>query len=119
MDRSVHINVHLRRTLDHRARREQSNSAVKTQGGHFVGKKSAWPNRIELQLYMRINGIRQWNSIRGTDLRHTIRPVLHGGPDSPATPAAWSCQRLRDDHFTVVEWEQRGTGKTFAAHTRG
>ncbi len=76
------------------------------------------PHGIEQQLYVPIDGIRQWISIRGTDLRNPILLVLHGGPGSPEMPAAWTFQRPWEDYFTVVEWDQRGTGKTFAANTR-
>lgn len=76
------------------------------------------PHGIEQQLYVPIDGIRQWISIRGTDLRNPILLVLHGGPGSPEMPAAWTFQRTWEDYFTVVEWDQRGTGKTFAANTR-
>ena len=76
------------------------------------------PHGIEQQLYVPIDGIRQWITIRGTDLRNPILLVLHGGPGSPEMPAAWTFQRPWEDYFTVVEWSQRGTGKTFEANAR-
>ena len=76
------------------------------------------PHGIEPQLYVPIDGNRQWISIRGTDLHNLILLVLHRGPGSPERPAAWTSQRPWEDYFTVVEWNQRGTGKTFAANAR-
>ena len=75
------------------------------------------PRGIQQQLYVPIGGIRQWISIRGQDLRNPILLILHGGPGSPEMPAAWTFQPPWEDYFTVVEWDQRGTGKTYEANT--
>ncbi len=75
------------------------------------------PHGIEENRLLPINGIMQWISIRGRDLRNPILLVLHGGPGSPEMPAAWTFQSPWEDYFTVVEWSQRGTGKTYAANT--
>lgn len=59
-----------------------------------------------------IGGIRQWLSIRG---RHRSNPMLlfvHGGPGSPTMPSAWAFQAPWEEFFTVVQWDQRGAGKT-------
>jgi pimeloyl-ACP methyl ester carboxylesterase len=75
------------------------------------------PRGIEQHLFLRIDGLEQWISIRGNDLRNPILLVLHGGPASPEMPEAWTFQRPWEDYFTVVEWAQRGTDKTYAANT--
>jgi pimeloyl-ACP methyl ester carboxylesterase len=75
------------------------------------------PNGIEQQVKLRIGGIDQWLSIRGRDRRNPVLLVLHGGPASPDMPLAWTFQAPWEDYFTVVEWDQRGTGKTYAANT--
>lgn len=80
-------------------------------------EKIVAPHGIQQQLYLPLDGIRQWISIRGNDLRNPILLVLHGGPGSPEMPAAWTFQEPWEDYFTVVEWDQRGTGKTYAANT--
>jgi proline iminopeptidase len=79
-------------------------------------EKVVSPHGIQQQLYLPIDGIRQWVSIRGNDLRNPILLVLHGGPGSPEAPAAWTFQGPWEDYFTVVEWDQRGTGKTYAVN---
>ena len=61
-----------------------------------------------------INGIRQWISVRGKDRRNPILLLLHGGPGSPEMPYDWTFQTPWEDFFTVVEWDQRGAGKTYA-----
>jgi proline iminopeptidase len=82
-----------------------------------VREKIVSPQGIQQQLYVPIDGIKQWISIRGNDLRNPILLVLHGGPGSPETPAAWTFQQPWEDYFTVVEWSQRGTDKTYEANT--
>ena len=65
---------------------------------------------------LHINGAVEWVSIRGRDRRNPILLVLHGGPGSPTMPAAYTFQSPWEDYFTVVEWDQRGAGKTYAAN---
>jgi proline iminopeptidase len=80
-------------------------------------EKIVSPHGIQQQLYVPINGTRQWISIRGNDVRNPVLLVLHGGPGSPEAPAAWTFQQSWEDYFTVVEWSQRGTDKTYEANT--
>ena len=61
-----------------------------------------------------INGTQQWISVRGKDRRNPILLVLHGGPGSPEMPDDWTFQTPWEDFFTVVEWDQRGAGKTYS-----
>lgn len=75
------------------------------------------PHGIESLVKVPIGGIQQWLSIRGRDLRNPILLVLHGGPASPTLPVAYTFQSPWEDYFTVVQWDQRGTGKTYAANS--
>jgi len=62
-----------------------------------------------------IGGIPQWVSVRG---RHESNPVLlflHGGPAFTVSPVSYYYMRDWEEHFTVVQWDQRGAGKTYAA----
>lgn len=81
-----------------------------------VREKIVSPHGIQQRLYVPIDGVRQWISIRGNDVRNPILLVLHGGPGSPETPAAWTFQQPWEDYFTVVEWSQRGSDKTYEAN---
>ena len=38
---------------------------------------------------------------------------VHGGPASPVTPTLWQFQRPLEEYFTIVNWDQRGAGKTY------
>lgn len=62
-----------------------------------------------------IGGIPQWISVRG---RHASQPLLlflHGGPAFTVSPVSYYYMRDWEEHFTVVQWDQRGAGKTYAA----
>jgi pimeloyl-ACP methyl ester carboxylesterase len=62
--------------------------------------------------YVRIGGIEQWVGIRGEDRVNPVLLIIHGGPASSYsifTPLL----RGWEKHFTLVQWDQRGCGKTF------
>jgi proline iminopeptidase len=71
---------------------------------------------IERVEKVRIGGIDQWISVRGFDHRNPILLYLHGGPGFPAMPTSWFYQRGWEEYFTVVQWDQRGAGKTYLAN---
>ena len=74
------------------------------------------PQGIEATRAVRIGGIDQWISVRGTDRRNPVLLMLHGGPGYVAMPTSWYFQRGWEEYFTVVQWDQRGAGKTYAAN---
>ncbi|HEY9130147.1 MAG TPA: alpha/beta hydrolase [Dyella sp.] len=74
------------------------------------------PRGIDTLTKIPVNGTEQWLSIRGNDARNPILLFLHGGPASPDMPMAYSFQRPWEDYFTVVQWDQRGSGKTYLAN---
>jgi proline iminopeptidase len=76
------------------------------------------PGGIQELKAIEINGIKQWISIRGNDPRNPILLFLHGGPGSPMMAESWTFQRPWEDFFTVVQWDQRGAGKTFTQSGR-
>jgi pimeloyl-ACP methyl ester carboxylesterase len=75
------------------------------------------PNGVDERIKLRIGGIDQWLSIRGRDRRNPILLFLHGGPAAVTMPASYTFQSPWEDFFTVVQWDQRGAGKTYAANT--
>lgn len=79
-------------------------------------RKIVSPNGVEELLPVQIDNSTQWLSIRGRDRRNPILLFLHGGPGSPTMPVAYTFQSPWEDYFTVVQWDQRGTGKTYAAN---
>jgi pimeloyl-ACP methyl ester carboxylesterase len=72
---------------------------------------------INEQHYLSIGGVDQWIQIRGESADNPVLLVLHGGPGSPYavfTPLI----RSWEQHFTVVQWDRRGCGKTRARGTK-
>jgi len=70
------------------------------------------PGGIDELKAVEIGGIQQWISVRGNDPHNPILLYLHGGPGAPMMPESWTYQRPWEDFFTVVQWDQRGSGKT-------
>lgn len=62
-----------------------------------------------------IGGIEQWILVRGEDKANPVLLFLHGGPGAPLFPYARDIGHHTnlEKYFTVVYWEQRGTGKSF------
>lgn len=70
------------------------------------------PNSIVENSYVKIGGIDQWITIRGENRNHPILLLIHGGPAS--TYSVFNpLLRSWEKYFTVVQWDQRGAGKTF------
>jgi proline iminopeptidase len=74
------------------------------------------PQGVERLETVRIGGIEQWISVRGVDQRNPILLYVHGGPGYIAMPLSWYFQRGWEEYFTVVQWDQRGAGKTHLAN---
>src|ERR1700744_3081346 len=70
-------------------------------------------NGIDEGKPVEIGGIQQWITVRGRDRRNPILLVLHGGPAAPELPNRYLFEGPWTDYFTVVEWDQGGSGKTF------
>ncbi len=80
-------------------------------------RKILSPHGVEELRQVDIGGIRQWISVRGNDRRNPILLYLHGGPGSVEMVESYGYQRPWEDFFTVVQWDQRGAGKTFSSNT--
>lgn len=71
---------------------------------------------IDKTEYVNIGGIKQWVSVRGRHKDNPVLLVLHGGPGFTTSPVAYVYMRQWEEYFTVVQWDQRGAGKTFQAN---
>jgi pimeloyl-ACP methyl ester carboxylesterase len=71
------------------------------------------PNGIQESYQARIGGVDQWINVRGQDKANPIILFVHGGPASPLIPTLWQFQRPLEEYFTVVNYDQRGSGKTY------
>lgn len=70
------------------------------------------PNGISEAAFVKLGGIEQWVTIRGEDRDNPVILMLHGGPGS-ATSMMSAVWRGWEKDFTVVQWDQRGSGRTF------
>ena len=70
------------------------------------------PNGIQEAMYVPIGGIDQWIQIRGQDRANPVLLYLHGGPGGSALIATPEWQPW-EQYFTVVQWDQRGAGRTY------
>jgi len=80
-------------------------------------RKIVSPLGVDEMVKVRIGGIDQWLSIRGKNRHNPVLLFLHGGPGSPMMPEGYTFQTPWEDYFTVVQWDQRGAGKTYLANT--
>jgi pimeloyl-ACP methyl ester carboxylesterase len=68
--------------------------------------------------YLKIGGIEQWVTIRGEDRANPAVLVLHGGPGDATNPWGYAGFRTWLNTYTVVQWDQRGAGKTLGRNGR-
>lgn len=62
-----------------------------------------------------INGCLQWLHLRGRSKDNPVLLFLHGGPGLPHIGWYDEMQRPWEDYFTVVQWDQRQVGKSYAS----
>ncbi|KGR77981.1 alpha/beta fold hydrolase [Ureibacillus manganicus] len=60
-----------------------------------------------------INGTKLEVMIRGVDKSNPIIIFVHGGPGCSEIPYVRKYQDLLEEHFTIVHYDQRGSGKSF------
>jgi pimeloyl-ACP methyl ester carboxylesterase len=68
---------------------------------------------VDEGFFTKIGGIDQWISIRGQQRDNPVLLLLHGGPGFALSPMPRNFLFSWTEHFTVVQWDQRGAGKTF------
>ena len=69
-------------------------------------------NPIDEATYVKIGGIDHWITIRGEDRNNPVLLFLHGGPGDVTNPWSYPYFLSWSKYFTVVQWDQRGAGKT-------
>ena len=77
-----------------------------------AGHAFAASNSIDESGFVLIGGIEQWISIQGRDRANPVILYLHGGPGEAQSPFLSDFLPWQRD-FTVVNWDQRGAGKTY------
>ena len=75
-------------------------------------KPASAATRVDETGFQKIGGIDQWIAIQGQDTDNPVILYLHGGPSEAQSPFLKEFLPWQRD-FTVVNWDQRGAGKTF------
>ena len=65
-----------------------------------------------------IGGVSQWISLRSQDIKNPILLFLHGGPGTAQISFSRKSQRQLEDSFLVVNWDQRGAGRSYSRSLR-
>jgi pimeloyl-ACP methyl ester carboxylesterase len=89
--------------------------AAEPAGRDIIGDVSriVAPRGVQENFKLRIGGIDQWLYTRGQDRGNPVLLFVHGGPASPSAPTMWLYQRPLEEYFTVVNYDQRGAGRTY------
>jgi proline iminopeptidase len=69
---------------------------------------------IEVKQLVVLGGNRQWITIRGHHKDNPVLLFIHGGPGAVDMPLSHGFQTPWEEYFTVVQWDQRGSGKSYA-----
>ena len=72
-------------------------------------------NGIETLEPVVLGEVEQWISIRGTNTENPVLLFLHGGPGGSALPKLRHYHQDLEEHFTLVNWDQRGAGKSYSS----
>lgn len=95
---------------------DETYTRKKVTGAIADFEKIVTPQGVQEQLLIPIGGTKQWISVRGRNRSNPILLVIHGGPASPEMPISWAYEQGWEDYFTVVQWDQRGSGKSYNAN---
>lgn len=77
---------------------------------------AGYPSSIDEYVTEMIGGVKQAILIRGENIYNPVMLRIHGGPGYPYFPYLPDEGRLKEleEHFTMVYWEQRGTGASWS-----
>jgi proline iminopeptidase len=65
---------------------------------------------------LKLGGVEQSITIRGRNANAPILIWLHGGPGTDETGMWRKYNNVLEDHFLVVYWTQRGTGRSYSSN---
>jgi len=64
-----------------------------------------------------LGNVEQFLIIRGADITKPVMLFLHGGPGSPEMIFMKNTNKVIENDFVMVYWEQRGAGKSYSKET--
>src|SRR4030095_12538644 len=68
---------------------------------------------IQEARFVTLGGVEQWITIRGASRANPVLLLVHGGPGD-AQSGLRSTYAVYEKDFTLVQWDQRGAGRTYA-----
>jgi len=74
---------------------------------------------IDEKGFVSIGGIEQWVTIKGDRCANPIVLFLHGGPGNPLSAYSDALYGAWAKDFTLVQWDQRGSGMTYGRNPPG
>jgi proline iminopeptidase len=77
-------------------------------------RRFATKDAVDEQRVVTIGGIPQWISVRARHRGSPLLLIVHGGPGFTISPVSYFYLRDLEEYFTVVQWDQRGAGKTYS-----
>ena len=82
---------------------------------HPVNGVAETAKRFSTLEKVRIGGADQWILARSDDVANPVVLYLHGGPGTSQLTSNRRNTRALEKSFIVVDWDQRGAGKSYAA----
>lgn len=70
---------------------------------------------ISKKVYVKINGLSMGMVIKGKNKSNPVLLFVHGGPGMPEYPLTKTYPTGLDDYFSVVWWDQRGSGLSYSS----
>ena len=68
---------------------------------------------LQAHTYAPVNGSPQWVTIDSEDCQRPVLLFIHGGPGNPLSPFAAALYGGWASHFSLVQWDQRGAGRSY------
>lgn len=83
--------------------------------GKDINRNNDWyetPRGIDEEFFVSLGGHEQFVHVRGRDSSNPVLLYLHGGPGVAMSSMLHRVNRPLADYFTLVEWDQRGAGRS-------
>jgi len=77
------------------------------------------PKGISESNYITVGGIEQWVTIHGQNRDNPVLLFLHGGPGDVTSSWSFALFAPWERQFTVVQWDERGSGRTLGKNGPG
>ena len=87
-------------------------AAVNSDAGWNLRTQRTRPKEIQEERFVSLGGIDQWITIRSANSANPVLLIVHGGPGD-AQSSLRSVYAIYEKDFTIVQWDQRGAGRTF------